>query len=96
MARMKRLTVEDLWKLDRPAIFDNEVLLIDALMARTRTGRGQRVETSLLQATMSLLGENAARFFENGEVPARATRTRSSADHRADHMMWTTDPFLRT
>jgi formyl-CoA transferase len=52
--------------------------ILGALMARTRTGRGQRVETSLLQATMSLLGENAARFFENGEVPARATRARSA------------------
>jgi crotonobetainyl-CoA:carnitine CoA-transferase CaiB-like acyl-CoA transferase len=52
--------------------------ILGALMARTRTGKGQRVETSLLQATMSLLGENAARFFENGEGPARATRARSA------------------
>lgn len=52
--------------------------ILGALMARTRTGKGQRVETSLLQATMSLLGENAARYFENGEVPARATRARSA------------------
>jgi crotonobetainyl-CoA:carnitine CoA-transferase CaiB-like acyl-CoA transferase len=52
--------------------------ILGALMARTHTGKGQRVETSLLQATMSLLGENAARYFENGEVPARATRARSA------------------
>ena len=52
--------------------------ILGALMARERTGKGQRVETSLLQATMSLMGENAARYFENGEVPARATRARSA------------------
>ena len=52
--------------------------ILGALMARERSGRGQRVETSLLQATMSLMGENAARYFENHEVPARATRARSA------------------
>ncbi len=52
--------------------------ILGALMARERSGRGQRVETSLLQATMSLIGENAARYFENREVPARATRARSA------------------
>lgn len=52
--------------------------ILGALMARERTGKGQRVETSLLQATMSLMGENAARYFENHEVPARATRARSA------------------
>jgi crotonobetainyl-CoA:carnitine CoA-transferase CaiB-like acyl-CoA transferase len=52
--------------------------ILGALMARERTGRGQRVETSLLQATMSLMGENAARYFEDKVVPARATRARSA------------------
>ncbi len=49
--------------------------VLGAIIARGRTGRGQRVETSLLEATLSFCGENAARFFENGKVPARATRT---------------------
>jgi crotonobetainyl-CoA:carnitine CoA-transferase CaiB-like acyl-CoA transferase len=49
--------------------------ILGALIARGRTGQGQRVETSLLEATVSFLGENAARFFENGKVPNRATRT---------------------
>ena len=33
---VRRLATDKGWKLDRPAIFDNEVLLIDALMAPTR------------------------------------------------------------
>ena len=49
--------------------------ILGAIIARGRTGRGQRVETSLLEATLSFCGENAARFFENGKVPGRATRT---------------------
>jgi crotonobetainyl-CoA:carnitine CoA-transferase CaiB-like acyl-CoA transferase len=49
--------------------------VLAALIARGRTGKGQRVDTSLLEATVSFLGENAARFFENGKVPNRATRT---------------------
>jgi len=49
--------------------------IMAALIARGRTGKGQRVDTSLLEATISFCGENAARFFENGKVPGRATRT---------------------
>lgn len=49
--------------------------ILAAIIARGRTGRGQRVETSLLESTLSFCGENAARFFENGKVPGRATRT---------------------
>jgi formyl-CoA transferase len=48
--------------------------VLAALMARNTTGKGQRVETSLLQATLAFLGENAANFFEDGRVPSRATR----------------------
>jgi formyl-CoA transferase len=48
--------------------------VLAALMARTSSGRGQKVETSLLQATLAFLGENAANFFEDGHVPTRATR----------------------
>ncbi|MGE3646637.1 MAG: CaiB/BaiF CoA transferase family protein [Beijerinckiaceae bacterium] len=49
--------------------------VLAALVARGRTGKGQKVETSLLESTLSFCGENAARFFENGKVPGRATRT---------------------
>ena len=52
--------------------------ILGALMARERTGRGQRVETSLLSATVAFLGENAARFFETGKKPSRETRARSA------------------
>jgi len=52
--------------------------ILGALMAREKTGRGQRVDTSLLAATVAFLGENAARFFETGKRPSRATRTHSA------------------
>jgi len=49
--------------------------ILAALIARGRSRKGQLVETSLLESTLSFCGENAARFFENGKVPGRATRT---------------------
>jgi crotonobetainyl-CoA:carnitine CoA-transferase CaiB-like acyl-CoA transferase len=52
--------------------------ILGALVARGRTGRGQRVDTSLLEATVSFCGENAARFFENRKVPNRTTRARQA------------------
>jgi crotonobetainyl-CoA:carnitine CoA-transferase CaiB-like acyl-CoA transferase len=52
--------------------------ILAALVSRGRTGLGQRVDTSLLEATVSFCGENAANYFEKGKVPSRATRT-----HRA-------------
>ncbi len=52
--------------------------VLGALMARERTGRGQRVETSLLAATIAFLGENASRYFETGKRPTRETRARSA------------------
>ena len=50
--------------------------VLAALNARTLTGKGQRVGTSLLESTLSLLAENVAHYFEHKEVPSRATRTR--------------------
>lgn len=53
--------------------------VLAALVARQRTGRGQRVETSLLEATIAFVAENAANYFEGGGPPPnRATRTRSA------------------
>ncbi len=40
-----------------------------ALQARQRTGRGQRVETSLLEAQLAMLSYHLTRFFSSGEVP---------------------------
>ena len=47
-----------------------------ALLGRAVTGEGRLVQTSLLQATTAFLAENAARYFDDGVVPDRATRTR--------------------
>jgi crotonobetainyl-CoA:carnitine CoA-transferase CaiB-like acyl-CoA transferase len=52
--------------------------ILTALYARERTGKGQKVDTSLLESTVSFVGENAAQFFEVREVPSRATRTHSA------------------
>lgn len=49
--------------------------VLGALMNRTLTGEGQHVETSLLRASVSFVGENAARYFETGHVPRRKHRT---------------------
>ena len=43
--------------------------ILAALIARGRTGRGQRVDTSLLESAISFCGENMARYFDNGKVP---------------------------
>lgn len=51
------------------------IAILGALVGRGVDGRGRRVETSLLRATTSFLAENAARYFEEGGVPSRATRT---------------------
>jgi crotonobetainyl-CoA:carnitine CoA-transferase CaiB-like acyl-CoA transferase len=43
-----------------------------ALLERTRSGRGQWVQTSLLQAQVFVLDFQAARWLVDGEVPAQA------------------------
>jgi crotonobetainyl-CoA:carnitine CoA-transferase CaiB-like acyl-CoA transferase len=52
--------------------------VLTALLNRQITGEGQRVETSLLRASVSFIGENAARYFETGHVPRRADRTQTA------------------
>ena len=49
--------------------------VLAGLMNRMLTGEGQHVETSLLRASVSFVGENAARYFETGHVPRRKHRT---------------------
>jgi formyl-CoA transferase len=39
--------------------------ILAALCARDKTGKGQRVDTSLLESTVSFIGENATRFLED-------------------------------
>ena len=43
-----------------------------ALHARERTGRGQHVETSLVESLMGLLTWSAGMFFESGQAPGPA------------------------
>lgn len=52
--------------------------ILAALVNRGITGEGQRVETSLLRASLSFIAENTARYFETGIVPRRADRTRTA------------------
>ena len=49
--------------------------VLAALINRMLTGQGQLVETSLLRASVSFIAENAARYFETGNVPRRKHRT---------------------
>src|SRR5712692_463475 len=53
--------------------------IFGALLHRMMTGEGQRVETSLLRASVSFISENAARYFDTGVVPRRANRTRTAS-----------------
>ncbi len=52
--------------------------ILSGLLARTATGEGQLVTTSLLQASMHLIGENAAHYFHSNEPPLRQTRVRQA------------------
>lgn len=49
-------------------IFAAQGILL-ALQSRHRTGRGQRVETSLLESIVSILSWSAGIYFETGESP---------------------------
>jgi crotonobetainyl-CoA:carnitine CoA-transferase CaiB-like acyl-CoA transferase len=52
--------------------------ILAALCAREKTRTGQRVDTSLLESTISFIGENATRYLEDRQVPSRETRTHSA------------------
>lgn len=52
--------------------------ILGALMAREKSGRGSRLETSLLQATLSFIGETAAGYLRTGNVPNRMARVRNA------------------
>lgn len=52
--------------------------VLGALMARERTGVGQHVETSLLQASVAVVAENLTRYLASGEALTRASRARTA------------------
>lgn len=52
--------------------------ILGALLARANSGVGCRVETSLLQATLSFIGETAAGFLRTGNVPDRMARVKNA------------------
>jgi crotonobetainyl-CoA:carnitine CoA-transferase CaiB-like acyl-CoA transferase len=45
--------------------------IVSALQARTRTGRGQRVQSALTNGLISMLAYLSAEFFATGQVPER-------------------------
>jgi crotonobetainyl-CoA:carnitine CoA-transferase CaiB-like acyl-CoA transferase len=52
--------------------------ILGALMGREKSGDGCRVETSLLQATLSFIGETAAGYMRTGSVPNRMARVKNA------------------
>ena len=52
--------------------------ILGALLAREKSGTGCRVETSLLQATLSFIGETAAGYLRTGNVPNRMARVKNA------------------
>ncbi len=52
--------------------------ILGALLGRETSGDGCRVETSLLQATLSFIGETAAGYMRTGLVPNRMARVKNA------------------
>jgi crotonobetainyl-CoA:carnitine CoA-transferase CaiB-like acyl-CoA transferase len=52
--------------------------ILGALLGREKSGAGCRVETSLLQATLSFIGETAAGYMRTGLVPNRMARVKNA------------------
>ena len=51
--------------------------ILGGLLARQTSGQGLKVDTSLLQATLSFIGETAAGYLSTGTVPNRIARVRN-------------------
>jgi crotonobetainyl-CoA:carnitine CoA-transferase CaiB-like acyl-CoA transferase len=51
--------------------------ILAGLMARQASNQGLKVETSLLQATLSFIGETAAGYFSTGNIPNRIARVKN-------------------
>ena len=52
--------------------------ILGALLTRQKTGEGSKVETSLLQATLSFIGETAAGYLRTGQIPDRLARVKNA------------------
>jgi formyl-CoA transferase len=52
--------------------------ILGALLGRVKSGDGCRVETSLLQSTLSFIGETAAGYLRTGVVPDRMARVKNA------------------
>jgi formyl-CoA transferase len=52
--------------------------ILGALLARAHSGQGCWVETSLLQSTLSFIGETAAGYLRTGTVPSRMARVKNA------------------
>lgn len=52
--------------------------VMGALFARERTGEGQHVDTSLLQATVAFMSENIAGYYTTGDVPTQMRRAKGA------------------
>lgn len=52
--------------------------VLAAIAARARTGKGQKVETSLLEATISFLSLPMTQFFSSGVIPKMSSRIRTA------------------
>jgi crotonobetainyl-CoA:carnitine CoA-transferase CaiB-like acyl-CoA transferase len=52
--------------------------ILAAIAARERTGQGQKVETSLLEATISFIGFSITQYLFSGEVPKKSSRLKTA------------------
>lgn len=52
--------------------------VLAAIAARERTGRGQKVETSLLEATISFIGFGITQYLFSGVIPKKSTRLKTA------------------
>jgi len=52
--------------------------ILGALHARQQTGQGSKMETSLLQSTLSFIGEAAAGYLRTKAVPTRISRVKNA------------------
>lgn len=48
--------------------------ILAAIAARERTGKGQKVETSLLEATIGFIGFSITQYLFSGEIPKKSSR----------------------
>ena len=52
--------------------------VLAAIAARERTGKGQKVETSLFEATISFIGFSMTQYLFSGEIPKKSSRLKTA------------------